>query len=194
MVRAHIGLGAALLLVGACTAGPESGKSSQTQNPAPFDEAPTAIRAGTALVAADGKAVGSATFVDTRQGVRVDVKVVDVPPGEHGIHIHAAGRCESPGFTTAGGHFNPGGKKHGLETREGPHAGDLPNLTVRPDGKGELTHYNPHVTLTPASSNGLLFGAGTALVIHAGADDNTSDPAGNSGDRIACGVIKQVGL
>ena len=112
--------------------------------------------------------------------------------GDHGIHIHAAGKCEGPAFTTAGGHFNPTGAHHGVNSTQDPHphAGDLPNLRIGADGKGRLTFLARAVTLADGASS-LLQPEGTALVIHAKADDLMSDPAGNSGDRVACGVIRK---
>lgn len=143
-----------------------------------------------ALQNAEGKDVGTATFTPTKGGVKVQVQVANLSPGKHGIHIHAAGRCEPPGFATAGGHFNPAGKKHGLHNPEGAHAGDMPNLTVGKDGKGKGTFTAKGATL--GEGEGSLFGPdGTALVIHADADDERTDPAGNSGPRVACGVIEK---
>jgi superoxide dismutase, Cu-Zn family len=139
---------------------------------------------------ADGKDVGTATLTPAKGGVRVHVQVAGVPPGKHGIHIHAAAKCEPPAFSTAGGHFNPAGKKHGLHNPEGAHAGDLPNLTVGKNGKGKGTFTAKGVTL--GEGDGSLFGPdGTALVIHADPDDEKTDPSGNSGARIACGPIEK---
>jgi superoxide dismutase, Cu-Zn family len=137
---------------------------------------------------AEGKDVGTATLTPAKGGVKVAVQVTGLPPGKHGIHIHGAGKCDPPDFATAGGHFNPAGKKHGLKNPEGAHAGDMPNLTVGKNGKGKGTFTAKGATL--GEGGGSLFGPdGTALVIHAGADDEKTDPAGNSGARIACGVI-----
>lgn len=139
---------------------------------------------------AEGKDVGTATFTPAKGGVKVHVQVSDLPPGKHGIHIHAAGQCEPPEFQTAGGHFNPSGKKHGLHNPEGAHAGDLPNLTVGKNGKAKATFVAKGATL--GEGEGSLFGPdGTSLVIHAGPDDEKTDPAGNSGARMACGVIEK---
>ncbi len=137
---------------------------------------------------AQGAVVGRATLNDASQGVAISLEVENLPPGLHGIHIHAVGQCDSPDFASAGGHFNPEGKKHGLKNPEGPHAGDLPNLTVGADGRARTTMTAPRVTLGPGP-NSVFQPAGTALVIHAGPDDEVTDPAGNSGGRIACGVI-----
>jgi superoxide dismutase, Cu-Zn family len=137
-----------------------------------------------------GNRVGTATFQSSKAGVKVVVKVSGVSPGKHGLHIHAVGKCDPPGFTTAGGHFNPGGRQHGRLNPSGRHGGDLPNITVGKDGKGQLTYTAKGVTLGEGPSS-LLGPEGTALVLHAGEDDEKTDPAGNSGARIACGVIEK---
>jgi len=136
----------------------------------------------------DGKPVGTATFSPVAGGVELTVKVSDLTPGLHGIHVHAVGTCEAPEFKTAGGHFNPAGKKHGLDSPEGHHGGDLPNLKVGADGHGTLTATLAGVTLGDGDAS-LFHAGGTALVIHAGPDDEKTDPAGNSGARVACGVV-----
>jgi superoxide dismutase, Cu-Zn family len=137
---------------------------------------------------AQGEVVGRATLSAEAQGVAIALEAEKLPPGPHGFHIHEVGKCDPPEFTTAGGHFNPEGKKHGLRNPEGPHAGDLPNLTVGPDGRVTVRVMAPRVTLG-AGSNSVFHPVGTALVIHAAPDDDLTDPAGNSGTRIACGVI-----
>jgi Cu-Zn family superoxide dismutase len=139
---------------------------------------------------AEGKSVGSAIIKETRNGVKMMLDLKNLPPGTHGIHFHEKGSCEGPKFTSAGGHFSAHGKKHGLENAAGPHLGDLPNIQIASDGtmKGDLM--DPRVTLH-AGETSLLKEGGTALVIHAGPDDQKTDPAGGSGDRIACGVIKE---
>jgi Cu-Zn family superoxide dismutase len=161
---------------------------------AAFVLAPAASRAAESHAArallkdAKGQQVGMATFVDTGNGVTLTVKVKGLPPGTHGIHLHAVGKCDDPEFKSAGAHFNPTGKKHGVKSPEGHHAGDLPNLVVDTNGQGELKTTVEGVTLgTDAWS---LFGPqGTALVVHAAPDDDVTDPSGNSGARIACGVV-----
>jgi superoxide dismutase, Cu-Zn family len=143
-----------------------------------------ATRAWVELIDADGDPVGVARFVETGSGaVHVNVRVHDLPPGVHGIHVHAVGSCAGAGFSGAGGHHNPSGAPHG------EHAGDLPNLVVNRAGRGRLNTSEAPFTLTDGPTT--VFDAdGSALVIHAQPDDGVTDPAGNSGARIACGVIQ----
>jgi Cu-Zn family superoxide dismutase len=138
---------------------------------------------------AEGKEVGSAALTQTPAGVLVRLTLKGVPPGERAFHIHGVGKCEPP-FTSAGPHFNPAGKKHGLMAPEGHHAGDLPNLHVPAGGALVVEVLNPAVTLQKGKPNSLFGPQGTALVIHAGKDDYKSDPAGDAGGRIACGVVE----
>jgi Cu-Zn family superoxide dismutase len=140
------------------------------------------------LVNTQGQKVGEATLTETAQGVKIDLRVENLPSGVHAFHIHEKGDCHGPDFMSAGGHFNPFGKHHGLKNPQGPHAGDLPNLTVGPDGRGSLTTVAKLVTLKEGK-NSLLAPGGTSLMIHEKADDDMTDPAGNAGARIACGPI-----
>jgi superoxide dismutase, Cu-Zn family len=142
------------------------------------------------VINAQGQKIGTATLVQTDAGVRVDLTVSQLSPGVHGVHLHAAAKCEAPAFTTAAGHFNPDAKKHGTENPDGPHAGDLTNIEVAADGTAKASVVDSRVTLGDGP-NSLFRDAGTALVIHEKADDNKTDPSGNSGARIACGVIQK---
>jgi Cu-Zn family superoxide dismutase len=142
------------------------------------------------LIDATGDSVGMAELTEEENGVLVNVKAENLPEGPHGFHFHEAGKCEEPNFESAGGHFNPTEAEHGLENDKGPHAGDLPNLEVGKDGKVDEEFLAEHVTLKTGEANSLLKEGGTALVIHAEADDGTSQPSGDAGDRIVCGVIQ----
>ncbi len=138
---------------------------------------------------AQGQAVGSANLTQTPHGVLINVSVKGMPPGEHAFHVHAVGKCEPP-FTSAGGHFNPGGKKHGMLAAEGYHAGDMPNLHIPQSGDLTVEVVNANITLEKGKPNSVFGANGSAIVIHAGSDDYKSDPAGDAGARIACGVIQ----
>lgn len=137
---------------------------------------------------AKGNSVGMAMISPAKGGgVSVELDVKGLPAGEHAVHFHAVAKCEAP-FTSAGSHFNPANKKHGMQNPEGPHAGDMPNFTVAANGTAKTTVTNKNVSLADGA-NSLYTNGGTALVIHAAADDMKTDPSGNAGDRIACGAI-----
>ena len=152
--------------------------------------APAGKSAMAKLVTPDGKAVGEAHFSAATDGVAVHVMASGLTPGVHGIHLHAVGSCKAPDFASAGPHWNPMKKMHGLDSPHGAHLGDIPNLDVKADGTAMLTTVVKGAKLD-SSKTGLFDSDGTALVIHAGPDDNKTDPSGNSGGRIACGAVTE---
>jgi Cu-Zn family superoxide dismutase len=135
----------------------------------------------------DGKKVGQVVLTRAEDGVLLNVTLTGIAPGDHAFHVHAVGKCEPPDFKSAGPHFNPDQTKHGMMNPEGPHSGDMPNLHVPESGKLQVEILNTLVSLDGDAA--LLDGDGSALIVHAGADDYKTDPAGNAGDRIACGVV-----
>ncbi len=139
---------------------------------------------------ATGKDVGQVQLVQTPHGVLLKMVLKGAPPGERAFHIHAVGKCEPP-FTSAGPHFNPASHKHGMEAAEGSHAGDMPNLHIPASGELTVEIANPMISLVKGQANSLFDADGSAIIIHAGADDYKTDPTGNAGDRIACGVIAE---
>lgn len=167
---------------------PETTEPAEAPAPAPAPAAAQgdATRAVVMLRTADGTAAGSATASGAGGQVMISLNVEGLPAGEHGVHVHTVGRCDAPTFETAGGHWNPTNQQHGLEDPQGQHAGDMPNLTVGQDGRGTLEYQ-----LEGGSFDGLFDADGSAFVVHAGADDQRTDPSGDSGDRIACGVFER---
>jgi Cu-Zn family superoxide dismutase len=142
---------------------------------------------------AGGSPVGTAQIWQDKSGlVHVDIASLSLPAGTHGIHFHEVGKCDgstSTPFSTAGAHYNPMGKEHGLQNPNGPHAGDNPNIDIPASGIGKVAFSTNRVSLTPGT--GSLFDAdGSSLVIHAAADDQITNPSGNSGARIACGIVR----
>jgi Cu-Zn family superoxide dismutase len=178
-MKVSVVAGSAILLAACASAGVPSNRIA---------EATATIRD------ASGAERGTASVWQDRDNiVHVDVQVSGMPPGPHGIHFHEVGRCEAsgpPAFASAGAHYNPLGRQHGLDNSSGPHAGDAPNFTVASDGTGRASFTTDRVSLTEGSTS--LFDAdGSAIVIHAAADDQISQPSGNSGGRIACGVVER---
>lgn len=163
-----------LPLVGACAA--------DDLPLAPLQPATTAVAE---LRLASGSPAGSATATLVQGGVRIEVVGIGLPPGPHGVHVHTVGRCDAPDFASALGHWNPTAHQHGAQNPAGPHAGDLPNLLIGTDGRGTLA-----ITLPGGTYEGLMDADGAAFIVHAGVDDLKTDPAGNSGGRIACGVFR----
>lgn len=165
--------GSAALLGGCDRSGPRVG--------APLADGAQAV----ALIrTADGADIGRATATEVSGGLRITLDARGLPPGRHGVHVHTTGRCDLPDFASAGGHWNPTAKKHGAMNPAGPHQGDLPNLVVGNDGHGTIGVIVPGGTMA-----GLLDTDGAAFIVHAGSDDLMTDPSGNSGGRLACGVF-----
>ncbi|HEY1815431.1 MAG TPA: superoxide dismutase family protein [Kofleriaceae bacterium] len=140
------------------------------------------------LADAKGADVGTATLTSASKGVSIALNLHGLTPGQHAIHVHQTAKCDAPDFKSAGGHFNPDSKRHGMKNPQGPHAGDMPNFTADAKGNAKATVVAPGVTLG-TDAHSVFTGGGTALVIHAKADDMKTDPSGNAGDRIACGTI-----
>jgi Cu-Zn family superoxide dismutase len=186
--------GGAILLAG-CGDADQSGNAvepaaneSASAGSGPVEQAPAVPLAG-----ADGRILGEVRAGDSPQGAVFHISAQALPPGTHGLHIHDVGLCEGPKFETAGGHWNPEGKQHGLHNPQGPHRGDLPNVTVGEDGRLSATvtveASNLRGSRAYGFANQIIDENGAALVIHAGPDDMRTDPSGNSGDRIACAVL-----
>ena len=144
-----------------------------------------------AIKTSTGQDAGTATFKTVKKGVKVKLELKNLPFGPHGVHIHQNAACEAPDFKSAGGHFNPDGKKHGYMNDMGHHNGDFPaSVDIGEDHNGTATFVLGSISLDPAAPNSLFSNGGTSIVVHEKADDEKTDPSGNSGNRIACGVIK----
>ena len=188
----HLGC---LLLLAACGQQQEEAEEpiSETATETTAMEATPSAEGDSVRVAIQdmaGNTLGQVVLRDTDGGVEISGTLTGLPPGEHGFHIHETGRCKAPSFESAGGHFNPTGRQHGFDNPEGPHAGDLRNLQVARDGSAVVSTTDSLVTLREGET-ALLDADRSALVIHADPDDYVSQPSGNSGDRIACGVIAE---
>ncbi len=142
------------------------------------------------LKSSDGKDVGTVDVFETPHGLLVQLDAMGLPQGGHGFHIHTTGKCDAPDFKSAGGHFNPADAKHGILSEGGPHAGDMPNIFVGDDGKARVDVFVADVSVS-GGDNALLDDDGAAFMIHSGTDDYKSDPAGDAGNRIACGVVEK---
>ncbi|KEQ54480.1 superoxide dismutase family protein [Sphingobium chlorophenolicum] len=164
-----------------------SGCATGSSADAPVANA-TAPVAHARLLAGDGSARGEATVTQATDGLHVLVRAQGLTPGMHAVHVHTVGSCTPPDFASAGGHWNPTGHKHGRDNPDGMHMGDMPNMIAGADGVGEMEYVIPGGTVS-AGATPLLDSDGAAVVIHAQADDNKTDPAGNAGGRVACGVL-----
>ena len=167
------------------TSAPAIQPPSQPATPPPVS---IDVRASATINDVANTTIGTATFADTPAGLLVSISIAGLGIGPHGVHLHSVGMCITPGFGSAGPHFNPGGKKHGFLSSDGPHAGDMPNIISPPSGVHKAEFIVEGVKLT--GRGGLMDDDGAAIVVHGSADDYSTDPAGNSGGRIACGVIK----
>jgi Cu-Zn family superoxide dismutase len=175
--------GALASVLVAVLAGAGCSRAGRTGQPGPEP-----LASGTFRNAA-GQRIGVATLTDTTGAVKLGVSVAELSPGPHGLHFHAMGSCTPPDFKSASAHFDPDGRKHGRLNPEGPHLGDLPNLLVGADGSADTTFVIAR-ELAGGGPRSLFQPGGSALVIHAGADDERTDPSGNSGERVACAVIQ----
>lgn len=172
-----------IVLASACSA-------STTSSHGPSSAAATAPMAHAKILAGDGSSRGEAMVMQATDGLHVTVKAEGLTPGLHAVHIHTTGTCTPPDFTSAGGHWNPTGHQHGKDNPQGMHMGDMPNMLAGADGRGEMEYVIPGGMIRDGATP-LLDADGAAVVIHAQADDNKTDPAGNAGGRVACGVLAQ---
>lgn len=185
-LRARVAMTAVAVLASLATL-TSGGSALASEKPATKSDA---RRAHADLVSRDGRDVGHVRMTETAQGIILRVRTSLLPQGTRGFHVHSVGRCDpETGFQSAGGHFDPNGASHGFAAGADRHAGDLPNLEISEESKLEVTFFLPDVTLDDGT-RGLLDADGSALVIHRNPDDYETDPGGNSGDRLACGVVE----
>lgn len=194
MYRNVIAAGALLFTLAACADEPEnvplveSDDEMSDVSAAPLETGEEAVAR---FINPQGTEIGTARLTQQADGVQIVVDLAFLQAGERGFHIHETGRCEAPGFDSAGDHFNPSNASHGTENAQGPHAGDLPNLEVETDdGTARATITNDRVTLAPGQPNSLLDADGSALIVHRRADDYDTQPSGDAGEPIACAVIE----
>ena len=166
------------------------GLTAAAQTPSPVGTSGDMVTAGAVMRDAKGTEVGQVRLEETPHGILMILELKNAAPGVHGLHIHEVGRCDAPTFESAGDHFSPDRRVHGFRSAGGPHAGDLPNIHVPASTELGVELLIPDLALSPGP-RGLLGGDGSAIVIHSGPDDHRSDPAGETGDRIACGVVAQ---
>jgi Cu-Zn family superoxide dismutase len=166
--------------------------SARAQTPKGTTGDPVPPTAGATVIDAEGRPIGEARLRQTPHGVLLKLDLRNATPGVHAVHIHEVGRCDAPSFETAGGHFSAPDRKHGFLNPGGPHAGDLPSIDV-PQASRQLSIEYLMADATLEGPRSMLDANGAALVIHAGQDDYLTDPAGNSGDRIACGRFEKGG-
>lgn len=174
MIRYTVALGACALALAGCN-------EDKLETGTPVAGGASAVAM---LKTAAGADAGRATVTEASGGLRFTVDVKGLPAGTHGVHVHTTGLCDAPDFTTAGGHWNPTAMKHGSMNPQGPHEGDLPNLIIDTAGRGTVA-----ATIPGATMAALMDTDGAAFIVHAGPDDLKTDPSGNSGGRIACGVF-----
>ncbi len=185
-MRTLLSAAACALAITACTSDADREMLPGDTGATPASSAAPAATASATMRDANGRELGTLVLADAGSGIAISGTLTGLPPGDLAIHLHTVGACEPP-FTSAGGHWNPTNRQHGSENPEGPHFGDMANITVTPDSTVSVQRESPGGTL--AGENALLDADGAAVVIHAGADDYRTDPAGNAGDRIACGVV-----
>lgn len=196
MYRNLLGGGVLALAFAACGGGQDADVAIEEPaagEPQQVEETVDAPQARATFINSQGTQIGTADLTQVGETVEIEVDLAFLQAGERGFHIHEVGSCEAPSFESAGDHFNPTNASHGLEHPQGPHAGDLENLEVETDdGTARGVRRSTLVTLVPGQPNSILDADGSALVVHAQADDYETQPAGDSGDPIACGVIEQV--